>query len=214
MSQQSIDHRALQARWSTDAQRVANAILATGDLSTTPFGTIASDGVIYVDLRGVPFTVAVKAPLLEGIDMSHARFTTAGHIHSALRKCLFVGAHLDGALLGPLSNCIFDKALVGDFASVDVVDCSFRQVRFERAGGHKINFLRCDFSGALFHLTMFDRCRFDNCIWTDSRFKLAGFNQPHFVGTQPIIPNLLSDSDTNRPRGIVNTVSRPRFTPE
>ena len=146
-----------------------------------------------IDLRGFYFDVGLSFQQLDGVDFSHCNTKNSFEIcqqsknqafdfrnrlafsDSIIENCNFTHAVLSGCIRSALSSSCFDYAAIdggGLGVSQEIVNCSFRHVKFQNAFHSGVVFRNCDFTGSIFYgNSTVEQCKFIHCTFDKVLFK-------------------------------------------
>ena len=146
-----------------------------------------------IDLRGFYFDVGLSFQHLDGVDFSYCNTKKSFEVcqqttnrafdfrnriafsDSIIENCNFAHAALSGCIRSLLSSSCFDYATIdggGLGVSQEIVNCSFRHVKFQNALLSGLVFRNCDFTGAIFYgNTTVEQCKFIHCTFDKVLFK-------------------------------------------
>ena len=146
-----------------------------------------------IDLRGFYFDVGLSFQQLDGVDFSHCNTKNSFEIcqqsmnqafdfrnrlafsDSIIENCNFTHAVLSGCIRSALSSSCFDYATIdggGLGVSQEIVNCSFRHVKFQNAFHSGVVFRNCDFTGSIFYgNSTVEQCKFIHCTFDKVLFK-------------------------------------------
>jgi uncharacterized protein YjbI with pentapeptide repeats len=148
-------------------------------------GTVHSDGVEMLDLRGFPFQTKYRDKEVTEIDFSESTWEPlVGLKFTRAVRCCFAKSTFYCSVFRDANGCSFVGTKLTDIAGVPETTyqaCNFLGASFQRGKFLECTFENCTFTSAKFKNTEFEECIFDQCDFSACSFKGCSFGGSRFL---------------------------------